>query len=206
MALPSLTPNSTVSAIVLPERGTFDNVASSLPFGICAGSTDFLSGAVDQVNFTYRSLGGDVLDLEITEYNVYSAYESSTLEYSYLINIHQAKNTLPNVLGNITGTFNQDGELKSGLLSSSLNGSRIELRLPKFDMGFVKQISTKMSEEASVGGNLTHYSASINLVDGQQEYDIQDIIASASTAGGVSWAGLVDNKKVTIRRVYYKSA
>ena len=134
------------------------------------------------------------------------AEASSTLEYSYLINIHQAKNTLPNVLGNITGTFNQDGELKSGLLSSSLNGSRIELRLPKFDMGFVKQISTKMSEEASVGGNLTHYSASINLVDGQQEYDIQDIIASASTAGGVSWAGLVDNKKVTIRRVYYKSA
>ena len=47
--------------------------------------TDFISGAVDQVSFTYKMLGGDVLDIELTEENVYSAYEIAVLEYSSIL-------------------------------------------------------------------------------------------------------------------------
>ncbi len=202
MAVPSLTPASQLSAIVLPSNGTYANVASSLPFGIYSRDTNFLSGAVDQVSFTYRMLGGDVLDIELTEQNVYAAYEAAVLEYSYLINIHQSKNVLPSVLGNLTGTFDQDGELKAGQLSSSLNGSRIELKLPKFDYGYIRQVSRKMGEEAGVGGDNTYYSSSVTMVANQQEYDLQDAINSA--VGG-AWAGSVNGKKISIRRVYYKT-
>jgi hypothetical protein len=60
MAFPTLTPTSETSAIVLPVTGTAGDVASSLPFGIY--TTDaFISGAVDQVAYTYRKLGGDIL-------------------------------------------------------------------------------------------------------------------------------------------------
>lgn len=205
MSVPSLTPISQLSAITLPATGTYDRVATNLPFGMYSSDTNFISGAVDQVAFTYKMLGGDVLDIELTEHNVYAAYEASILEYSYLINIHQAKNILPSVLGNLTGTFDQDGELKSGQLSSSLNGSRIELKYPSFDIGYIRQISVKAGEDAGVGGNLRHYSASLDIIPGKQEYDIQEIVQNASVSGSSDWSGLVNNKKVVIRRVYYKT-
>ena len=63
MAFPTLTPTSTQSAIILPPTGTAGDVLSSLPFGIYTTGS-FISGAVDQVAYTYRKLGGDILDLE----------------------------------------------------------------------------------------------------------------------------------------------
>ena len=104
MALPTLTPKSNSSVSVLPVTGTHSNVLGALATG--AYKTDeFVSGAVSQVTYVYRKLGGDVLDLEIKEESVYSAYEEACLEYSYLVNIHQSKNILSDVLGNTTASF-----------------------------------------------------------------------------------------------------
>ena len=111
MAIPTLTPTSSISAVRLPATGTHTDVTlANLPFGVYAidgalFDANFVSGAVDQVAHTYRKLGGDVLDIEIKEQNVYAAYEESVLEYSYIINTHQAKNILSNVLGGSTGSL-----------------------------------------------------------------------------------------------------
>ena len=63
MALPVLKPASTTNTNVLSSTGTVGSVAATLPFGIYASSTDFLSGAADQVAYTYKKLGGDILDI-----------------------------------------------------------------------------------------------------------------------------------------------
>ena len=98
MALPTLTPKSRTSVSVLPVTGTASNVVGALATG--AYKTDyFISGALSQVTYVYRKLGGDILDIEIKEENVYAAYEEACLEYSYLVNIHQSKNILSDVLG-----------------------------------------------------------------------------------------------------------
>ena len=89
MALPVLTPASQMSKSILAPTGTYSEVADSLPFGIYASSSAFISGAVDQVAYTYKKLGGDVLDIELKTTNVYANYEEACLEYSYLINLHQ---------------------------------------------------------------------------------------------------------------------
>ena len=121
MALPVLTPSSQTSKVVLPATGTLsDVIATAVPYGVYLNNTDFISGAVDQVSFTYKMLGGDVLDIELTAQNVYSSYELGVLEYSYIINSHQAENVLSDFLGATTGTFDHDGKLKAGELSSSL--------------------------------------------------------------------------------------
>ena len=114
MAVPTLTPASTLSAVVLPSSGDLGDVAVTLPFGIYSSSSAFLSGATDQVAYVYKKLGGDILDIELTTGNVYAAYEEAVLEYSYLVNLHQATNALPSMLGKSTGSFNQDGEIVSG--------------------------------------------------------------------------------------------
>lgn len=197
MSYPILTPESQTSAIVLPITGNTLNVAQQLPFGVYVDSTDFITGAADQVSFTYKMLGGDVLDIELTEHNVYSAYETAVLEYSYIMNLHQAQNVLSDVLGNATASFDSDGEVKEG--------QSISTKLPSFDIGFAKQVAQKASEEANVGGNLTHYSASIDLVTGQQDYNLQKIIYDQSLSSESSFYNLVEGKRLSIRKVYYKS-
>ncbi len=164
MAIPTLTPASTKSAIVLPETGSTDNVASSLPLGVYSASTEFVSGAASQVAFTYKKLGGDVLDIELTEQNVYANYEEAVLEYSYLVNIHQSKNTLGSMLGAQTASFDHLGEVSSG-------PEDIALKYPKFSFESSFRIAEAYSTEAVVGGRQTIYSGSKGRVNNQQEYD-----------------------------------
>ena len=140
MAVPTLTPSSTISAIVLPVTGTLTTAQTltSYPFGIYANSeTDlydpnFISGALDQVAYTYKKLGGDVLDIELVEENVYAAYEESVLEYSYIVNIYQGKSMLTDVLGASTGTFDHDGKMITYAGSEDVK-SKYNLKYPKFD-------------------------------------------------------------------------
>ena len=204
MAVPVLTPTQTTPAIVLPETGSLALAAASAnyPYGIYVANTDFVSGAVDQVNYTFRKLGGDVLDIEITQKNVFAAYEEAVLEYSYLVNIHQAKNAMAAGLGAITGTFDHDGEIKE----ASVAALTASLRYPKFDFGYIRQISDKTATEVGIGGTEPIYSASLTTVNGKQDYDLQKIINSSSVNDSTSsFYGKVGTNRVTIRRVFYKT-
>ena len=204
MALPILTPKSQMSKVILPVTGNAANVtATAVPYGIYLNSTDFISGAVDQVAFTYKMLGGDVLDIELKEGNVYTSYELAVLEYSYVLNSHQAENVLSDYLGGTTGTFDHDGNLKPGVLSSSLGGSQLSLKFPKFTFEYATRIAAGVAGEAGFGDNITMYSSSIDLENGVQDYDLQGAVSSSQA--GNPWNGLVQNKRVNIWRVYYKS-
>jgi hypothetical protein len=197
MAFPTLTPTSQQSAIVLPPTGTAGDVLSSLPFGIYT-SDAFVSGAVDQVAYTYRKIGGDVLDIEIKAENVYANYEEAVLEYSYLVNLHQAKNTLGSTLGNPTGSFDQDGNVVSGQ-------SGVELKYPKFNFGYAMKVGQQFSHEAGIGGTQPIYSASFDTVADKQDYDLQAIVSASAAAGGVPYEDIDRTKRIVIRDVFYIS-
>ena len=203
MAIPKLTPASTSNSNVLPVTGSTANVAATLPFGIYAGSDAFLSGASDQVSYTYKKLGGDVLDIELTEGNVYSAYEESVLEYSYLVNLHQSKNSLSSLLGAATASFDQDGQITAG---HALSGSDVALRYPRFDYGYVRRVSEGLATETGIGGLTPIYSASVERIVDVQDYDIQTLLSSSSANDTtVSYAGQVEGKRIIIRKVFFKT-
>jgi hypothetical protein len=197
MAFPTLTPTSQQSAIVLPPTGTASDVLPSLPFGIYT-SDAFVSGAVDQVAYTYRKIGGDVLDIEIKAENVYANYEEAVLEYSYLINLHQARNTLGSALGTATGSFDQDGNVVEGQTG-------VELKYPKFNFGYAMKVGQQFSHEAGIGGTQPIYSASFDTVADQQDYDLQAIVSASAEAGGVPYADIDRTKRIVIRDVFYIS-
>tara|TARA_B100001094_G_C18168624_1_gene793732 strand:+ start:999 stop:2288 length:1290 start_codon:yes stop_codon:yes gene_type:complete len=212
MSLPTLTPSQTTSAITLPVTGTASDVSSALPLGMYAEETSFLSGACDQVAYTYKKLGGDILDIEIKADTVYANYEEAVLEYSYIINTHQAKNVLSDLLGTTTGSFDEDGQLLAGDLSSSLSGTGVQNRFPRFEFAYARRIADGVGVDAGVGGNVPIYSASFSTVANQQDYNLQTILSASSVSGtdngtgnSVPWASLVGNKKVEIRKVYYKT-
>ena len=200
MAVPVLSPSSNSSLVVLPPTGSKSLVTGSLPFGVYTGA-DFISGAVDQVSYVYRKLGGEVLDIELTANQVYAAYEEAVLEYSYIVNVHQTKNSLSDLLGNPTGTFDSDGELQSGNLTTSLSGTGAELRYPKFNFSYEKRVAMGISEKAGVGGDNRFYTASFDVTKDVQDYDLQAIVSASSDAV----FDFDKDKKVNITKVWYKS-
>jgi hypothetical protein len=220
MAVPTLTPKSQTSTVILTSTGsaiTTQNGAGNTthyPFGIYAtpgGSlydANFISGASDQVAFTYKKLGGDVLDIELTVGNIYASYEEAVLEYSYQINVHQAKNVLSDLLGMSTGTFDHDGQMTGG----DASGSAVNLSFPRFEFTYSKRVADGFAQAANAGGNRTMYSASFSITGTVQDYDLQTIISrsahqdnDAATGDPVLYAGLVGNKKVRIEKVFYKT-
>jgi len=198
MPVPQLSPVSTVSISVLTATGSTADVAAALPFDVYKDSAAFISGAADQVAFVYKKLGGDVLDIEIKTGNVYTAYQEAVLEYSYMINSHQAKNVLSDMLGGSTASFNEDGEISAGANDASLD-------FPNFGFAYARRVAEGISTEAGVGGFQTEYSASFKLVPNKQKYDLQSIVQASSSLTASEYYGEVDNKKILIRNVYYKS-
>jgi len=203
MAIPVLNPASTTNVNVLPVTGSPDNVSATLPFGVYAASTAFLSGASDQVAYTYKKLGGDVLDIELAEGNVYAAYEEAVLEYSYLLNVHQSKNALSDLLGAQTASFDQDGQIASG---HALENTNVSLRYPRFDYGFARRVSERSITETGLGGTLPIYSGSIERKAGVQDYDLQTLLSGTSALSSSSpFFGQIQDKRVVIRKVFFKT-
>jgi hypothetical protein len=197
----NLQPLSSVSAVVLPSTGTHSDVSDALSYGIYTTGA-FISGAVDQVSYVYNKLGGRVLDLEITPDIVYNAYEEACLEYSYLINTHQAKNVLSDMLGNTTGSFDEDGEFTAYGDSTDVMPN---LKFPRFQLGYATHLGRGVSLHVGVGASQTIYSASFVPSRNVQDYDLQDIIYSASLDAGSDFYNKVGENAITIQRVYYKT-
>ena len=203
MSLPTLTPVSQMSKVILPATGSPAKVAAALPFSLYETSKEFLTGAAEQVAYTYKSLGGDVLDLEITAGNVYANYQSSVMEYSYLLNIHQSKNVLSDLLGSTTGSFDHEGQL-TGSNADKLSG--VNLKYPRFSFSYARKVGDGISHEAGIGGTIPIYSASFGLKSGVQDYDLQTIISSsAATDSTLPYYNQVGNKRVIVRKVFYKT-
>jgi hypothetical protein len=208
MAYPTLIPASNSSKSILAATGTINNITtSSLPLGVYVNSEYwsatqinlFKQGAAEQVAFVYKRLGGDVLDIEIVDSQVYAAYEEATLEYSYLVNLHQSKNVLSRMLGGTTGSFDSKGQLTGSSIDSA------ELKYPRWNLGYAKTVSQGYSTIAGFNGTQTVYSGSFPVSAGQQDYDLQSIISASATAGGYDYSGKVGDKRINILKVYYKT-
>lgn len=207
-APPTLTPVATTPINVLPETGSF-GVASNVETyskGIYADptsdlyDTNFISGAVDQIRYTYRMCGGSHHNVELSEQDVCESYEAAVLEYSSIINLWQAKNALPSALGQVTASFDHDGQI-----TSSNSGSNYALKYPKWDFSITRRVSRKYSTETGVGGDVTFFSASIPLTPGRQSYDLQLIVSASAASGNVDYASVLGNNRIEVKTVYYKS-
>ena len=205
MSVPTLTPASTLSAIVLPSAGTLTAVNTAVPYKIYTDesgplySSQFISGAVDQVSYVYKKLGGDILDIELTEGNVYAAYEEACLEYSYLINVHQATNILPDALGDTTGSFDSKGNILTSALSSSLEGTHVALKYPKFDYSMSRRIAKGVGADIGLADSV-QFSASFVVETGIQDYDLQKIVSTST-----EFSSSVGDKRILVKKVFYKT-
>ena len=138
---------------------TFSNTTNPTPFGFFNSDIAFQNEADNLVTFIKRKLGDDVLSVELTKKQIWGNFEESTLEYGSILNQYQAKSQIVQFLG--MPTTGSDG---------AMSGS--EGRYPRENLDYLSRFAEPYAFEAGVGGSYNMISGSIDLVTGQQDYDI----------------------------------
>jgi len=145
----------------------FANTISPTPFGFFDSDTQFQNEADGTVMFVKRKLGDDVLSVELTRKEIWACFEEACCEYSRLIHETKITSELTSVLGFSTGS--QD-------FTNKYSKQTLEFLLRKAE---------PYATEAYVGGSYNATLGYVDLVNGQQDYDIySDVkVFSGSNAG-----------------------
>jgi len=163
----------------------FVDTVSPTPFGFFDSDNEFQIEADGMVTFIKRKLGDDVLSVELTRKEIWACFEEACCEYSRLIHETKITSELTNVLGLPTGS--QD-------FTNKYARQTLEFLLRKAE---------PYATEAYVGGSYNATMCYIDLVNGQQDYDIySDVkVVSGSNAGEVFHDTLTSGSKGKLKVV-----
>jgi hypothetical protein len=130
-------------------------VPGSTPFGVFDNDPLFQNHADKNVDYVRKKLGEPVMEVNMSSSQIYAAFEEACLEYSAMVNSFQAQSVLASFLGAPTG---------------SLSGS--ENKYAVKTLALARNISDPFAEGGGVNSSVPHYSGSIIMVPGQQDYDV----------------------------------
>jgi len=147
------------------------------PFGIYDNDYIFGDDAPKVSLWCARRLGYPIQNIELIDENFYACFEESVSEYGAQVNQFNIRNNLSNVVGNPTGTNYSQKLVQGNNLSTIIN------------------ISDSYGTLAGVGGNVDIKRGSVDLVTGQQEYDLNELFADVSESG----------KQIDVVRVYHEA-
>jgi len=163
---------------IWPGSGSFIS-GSSTPFGFFDSDSQFRSDAPKVADWCATRLGYPIIDIELQDINFFACFEEATNEYSSQINQYRAKENLLSLRGSSLTNTLANTEINSNLQS-------------------VINIAKDYGTEAKSGGRLTHYTASFELVSGQQIYNLNDANVVSLESGSVS-------DGLTIRKVFHEA-
>ena len=161
---------------------SFASTTSPTPFSVYDSESDFQTDADDMVTFVKRRLGDDILSVELTRKQIYAALEESSLEYSRAVNEMRITSDLVNVLGLPTG-------------STSLTN-----KYPRQTLEYLVRQAEPYATEALVGGVEDYELGYIDLVSGQQDYNIYADIKHA-VSGTNLWSTVPASRRTRARIV-----
>ena len=161
------------NAIIWPGSSSF--FPGDTPFGFYDNDSDFQQDADKVTVFCSRRLGYPLTDIELQDLNFYTAFEEAVTTYGNEVYAYQASENYLSIEGSQTG-------------------SNLNYKLQKSNLGNEIRIAEGYGTEAGVGGSVEYYSGSINLIQGQQTYDLNDFATSQSISTG----------DLEVREVYYK--
>lgn len=142
---------------------TFAQTQNPTPFGTFDADTQFQSDADKMVVWIKRSLGDDILSVEITKKQIWSCFEEAVFEFSSIINTYHAKSNLHTLLGQATGTL-----------------TGMQQMYFRDNLEFLVRQADAYAFEAGVGGVYDSVSGAIQLSGGRQDYDIYTELKDAN--------------------------
>jgi hypothetical protein len=156
--------------------GTPRNPTSLTPFGFFDADITFQHEAPRVADYISHRLGYPVVDVELTDQNIYTCFEEAIVEYGAQVNQFNARENMLSLQGISTGSI---------ITQRNIIGSS----LPQ-----IVKLSSNYGTEAGSGGDTAVKKGYINCVIGQQEYDLQELWADVSESG----------QRIEIRRVYHE--
>jgi len=147
------------------------------PFGFYDYDYDFQQEADKVAVWCSRRLGYPIVDVELQDLNFYAAFEDAVTTYANELYAFRVRDNYLTLEGAST--------------SSNLNHSIITPNLSN-----VIRISEQYGSEAGVGGNVTWYSGSVELIEGVQDYDLE---AWASSSG-------ISGSDLEIKQIFYQGS
>jgi hypothetical protein len=124
------------------------------PFGFYDNDPQFQADADRFATFASRRLGYPIVDIELQDINFYAAIEEAITTYGNELYAYQAQENFLSFQG-------------APLTIESANNS-----LPQPNLASTIRLADQYGVEAGVGGNVTWYSASIDLQPGIQDYNL----------------------------------
>ena len=128
-------------------------------------------------NWAATRLGFPIVDIEMIDANFYACFEEAVLDYSSIVNQFNIRNNILNLQGMPT----YEGQNISGL---NVKGSGLP---------FIVEVSKQYGSEIGVGGYVDVKKYGIQVTQGQQVYDLQDLIGNNVESGSL----------VEIRRIFH---
>ena len=158
---------------IWPGSSSFD--PGDTPFGFYDYNDEFRADADKVSNFCARRLGYPLVDVELQDISFYAAFEEATTTYGNELYAYKIR----------------DNQLSLEGGDRNLSTFNTTLIAPNFEP--IVRLTEQYGSEAGTGGNVTWYSASIDTVAYQQEYDI-NALNSLSPLG------------IEVKRVFYEPA
>ncbi len=152
-----------LETLIYPGSSSF--TTGSTPFGIYDSDYAFQQDAPKVALWCARRLGYPIQNIELIDENFYACFEESVSEYGAQVNQFNIRNNLDSVKGKSKGT---------NLTSKLVQGSNLPNLIA---------ISDAYGTLAGVGGNTDIKKGFINLVPGQQEYDLDTLWADVNESG-----------------------
>jgi hypothetical protein len=162
--------------IIYPGSSSF-NSGSQTPFGTYDTEGEFQNDAPKVAIWCARRLGYPIQNVELVDENFYACFEESVSEYGSQVNQFNIRNNLDTLKGNPSGT-NYSGKLVEGT-----------------NLANIIAISDGYGTLAGAGGNTDIKKGYIDLVAGQQEYNLDSLWADVSESGN----------RIDITRVFYEA-
>lgn len=154
-------------------------VSGNTPFGYYDSDPQFQSDGQKFAKFAARRLGYPIMEIEMQDINFYAALEDAVTVYGKELFEYKIRENYFSIEGNTTG--------------SNLNNTLIQ---PNF--GNMIRVAQDYGSEVGSGGNVPYYSGSIDMVSGQQYYDL-DNWASASLGINPS------EDRIEVKRIFYEA-
>jgi hypothetical protein len=153
------------------------------PFGYFDNDPIFQQHVDAFAVYAANHLGYPIVDIELQDINFYTAFEAAVIEYSNQINQVNIVNNLLNTLGIQTGSQYLQNGLSGALVGASLS--------------YITKLSRTYGTEADSGGTVKWYSASIDIIPGQQTYSIRNAVSASL---GIP---LSNTSSIEVRRVLH---
>jgi hypothetical protein len=147
------------------------------PFGTYDTDYTFNQDAPKVALWCARRLGYPIQNIELIDDNFYACFEEATSEYSAQVNQFNIRNNLGSLIGTPTGTNYSNKNVQGNFLP------------------YLVTLSDSYGTLVGVGGNTDVKKGSIDLVSGQQEYDLNTLFAAVSESGN----------RIDVTRVFYEA-